>query len=223
MVKGRGAFGHTPGTLWLYPGELDLRACGIYLNAVGFRQTRIGQDAMWLRRPRKRVLRHNRLLPSVHLSQRNGRKEGCSASGARYASFAVQTAIAFGELKGRRGHRPRRTEQDTAREPQNRPSQGIRRMACFRMVQDVLRKDGWGLEVGFGGGVGEVGDDAGAGESAEVGAEVGAEGAGGGFGGAEVGDAGDGVADEDVVGADAVALELGTELGHDGGVVVDAA
>ncbi len=45
-------------------GDLVLR----FLNAVGFRQTQIGQNAMWLRRPRKRVLRHNRLLPSVATS-----------------------------------------------------------------------------------------------------------------------------------------------------------
>ncbi len=42
-----------------------------------------------------------------------------SRGGARYACFAVQTAIAFGELKGRREHRPRRTEQTRAGETED--------------------------------------------------------------------------------------------------------
>ena len=72
------------------------------------------------------------------------------------------------------------------------------------------------------GGAREVGDEAGAGEAAEVGEETFAKDGGGGGISAEVADAGNRVAEEDVVGADASALEFGAELSHDGGVVVDA-
>ncbi len=115
VVKPRAECGQRPGSSRSKAGEFRFEPARDLFERGWLRQTRIGQDAMWLRRPRKRVLRHNRLLPSVpwhllqdsHLKCLARRHEGDNAISECIRRLMMSRTIVRKYAKGRTcGARP---------------------------------------------------------------------------------------------------------------------